>query len=333
MEKVPSQMTVIGISKPGGPEVLLPETRAVPVPGPNEILIKVMAAGVNRPDVVQRMGHYPPPPGASDLPGLEVAGEVVALGTGAKKHKLGDKVMSLVAGGGYAQYCIAQDAQAMTVPRSLTMAEAGATPETLMTVWHNVFERGALKPGETLLVHGGSSGIGTMAIQMAKALGSKVIVTVGSKDKADACLKLGADHAINYKTEDFVDATKKATGGTGANVILDMVGGDYIDKNYAAAAVDGRIVQIAFLSGTPKATANFTKLMVKRLVHTGSTLRPRSNADKAAMVAAIEAKVMPLLREGRIKPLMDSTFPLEKASDAHQRMETSQHIGKIVLSL
>jgi NADPH2:quinone reductase len=240
--------------------------------------------------------------------------------------------MSLVAGGGYAQYCIAQDAQAMTVPPSLTMAEAGATPETLMTVWHNVFERGALKPGETLLVHGGSSGIGTMAIQMAKALGSKVIVTVGSKDKADACLKLGADHAINYKTEDFVDATKKATEGTGANVILDMVGGDYIDKNYDAAAVDGRIVQIAFLSGTPKATANFTKLMVKRLVHTGSTLRPRSNADKAAMVAAIEAKVMPLLREGRIKPLMDSTFPLEKACDAHQRMETSQHIGKIVLS-
>jgi putative PIG3 family NAD(P)H quinone oxidoreductase len=333
MEKVPSQMTVIGISKPGGPEVLKPETRAVPQPGPDEILIKVLAAGVNRPDVVQRMGHYPPPPGASDLPGLEVAGEVVALGANAKKHKLGDKVMSLVAGGGYAQYCIAQDAQAMTVPSSLTMAEAGATPETLMTVWHNVFERGALKPGETLLVHGGSSGIGTMAIQMAKALGSKVIVTVGSRDKADACLKLGADHAINYKTEDFVEATKKATGGSGADVILDMVGGDYIDKNYDAAAVDGRIVQIAFLSGTAKATANFTKLMVKRLTHTGSTLRPRSNADKAAMVAAIEAKVMPLLREGRIKPLMDSTFPLEKASDAHQRMETSQHIGKIVLSL
>jgi putative PIG3 family NAD(P)H quinone oxidoreductase len=333
MEKVPSQMTVIGISKPGGPEVLLPETRAVPVPGPDEILIKVMAAGVNRPDVAQRMGHYPPPPGASDLPGLEVAGEVVAAGGNAKKHKLGDKVMSLVAGGGYAQYCIAQDAQAMTVPPSLTMAEAGATPETLMTVWHNVFERGALRPGETLLVHGGSSGIGTMAIQMAKALGSKVIVTVGSKAKADACLKLGADHAINYKAEDFVEATKKATGGSGANVILDMVGGDYIDKNYDAAAVDGRIVQIAFLSGTPKATANFTKLMVKRLIHTGSTLRPRSNADKAAMVAAIEARVMPLLREGRIKPLMDSSFPLEKASDAHRRMQTSEHIGKIVLEL
>jgi NADPH2:quinone reductase len=202
-----------------------------------------------------------------------------------------------------------------------------------MTVWHNVFERGALKSGETLLVHGGSSGIGTMAIQMAKALGAKVIVTVGSKDKADACLRLGADHAINYRNEDFVDATKKATGGAGANVILDMVGGDYIDRNYDAAAVDGRIVQIAFLSNAPKATANFTKLMVKRLTHTGSTLRPRTNADKAAMVSAIEAKMMPFLREGRIKPVMDSSFPLEKAADAHRRMETSQHIGKIVLEL
>ena len=333
MEKLPSQMTVIGISKPGGPEVLLPETRAVPQPDPDEILIKVMAAGVNRPDVAQRQGHYPPPPGASDLPGLEVAGEVVAVGSDANKHKLGEKVMSLVAGGGYAQYCIAQDAQAMAVPPSLTIQEAGALPETLMTVWHNVFERGGLKPGETLLVHGGSSGIGTMAIQMAKALGSKVIVTVGSKDKADACIKLGEDHAINYKTEDFVEAAKNATGGAGANVILDMVGGDYTERNYDAAAIDGRIVQIAFLSGKPKATVNFTKLMVKRLTHTGSTLRPRSNADKAAMVEAIEAKVMPLLREGRIKPLMDSSFPLEKASDAHRRMETSEHIGKIVLSL
>src|SRR6201990_2349014 len=333
MEKVPSQMTVIGISKPGGPEVLLPETRAVPAPDPDEILIKVMAAGVNRPDVAQRQGHYPPPPGASDLPGLEVAGEVVAVGANAKRHKLGDKVMSLVAGGGYAQYCIAQDAQAMAVPASLTIQEAGALPETLMTVWHNVFERGALKPGETLLVHGGSSGIGTMAIMMAKALGSKVIVTVGSQDKADACLKLGADHAINYKTEDFVDATRKATGGTGANVILDMVGGDYTDRNYDAAAVDGRIVQIAFLSAKPKATANLAKIMVKRLTHTGSTLRPRSNADKAAMVAAITAKVLPLLQSGRVKPLIDSTFPLEKAADAHRRMETSQHIGKIVLQV
>jgi len=332
MEKVPSQMTVIGISKPGGPEVLLPETRAVPTPGPNEILIKVAAAGVNRPDVAQRSGSYPPPPGASDLPGLEVAGEVVALGAGSHKHKLGDKVMSLVAGGGYAQYCIAQDAQAMAVPASLSMLEAGATPETLMTVWHNVFERGRLQPGETILIHGGSSGIGTMAIQLAKAFGSKVIVTVGSKDKADACIKLGADHAINYKTDDFVAAAKTMTSGTGPNVILDMVGGDYVERNYGAAAIDGRIVQIALLGG-PKATVNFAKLMVKRLHHTGSTLRPRTNADKAAMVSAIEAKVMPLLRDGRIKPLMDSTFPLERAADAHRRMETSEHIGKIVLAL
>jgi len=333
MEKLPAQMTVVAISRPGGPEVLIPETRPVPQPGADEILIKVQAAGVNRPDVAQRSGSYPPPPGASDLPGLEVAGVVAAVGSNARRHKVGDRVMSLVAGGGYAQYCIAQDAQAMAVPPALTMQEAGALPETLMTVWHNVFERGALKPGETLLVHGGSSGIGTMAIMLAKALGSKVIVTVGSRDKADACLKLGADHAINYRSEDFVEAVKKFTVGNGANVILDMVGGDYIDRNYEAAAVDGRIVQIAFLSNAPKATANFIKLMVKRLTHTGSTLRPRSNADKAAMVAAIEARVMPLLRDGKVKPVMDSTFPLEKAADAHRRMETSEHIGKIVLAL
>jgi putative PIG3 family NAD(P)H quinone oxidoreductase len=330
MEKVPSQMTVIGISRPGGPEVLLPETRAVPTPGPGEILIKVAAAGVNRPDVAQRSGVYPPPPGASDLPGLEIAGEVVAVGSGTSKHKIGDKVMSLVAGGGYAQYCIAQDAQAMAVPAALSMLEAGAVPETLMTVWHNVFERGALQAGETLLIHGGSSGIGTMAIQLAKAFGAKVIVTVGSQEKADACRKLGADHAINYKTGDFVAEVKAATAGAGANLILDMVGGDYVERNYDAAAVDGRVVQIATLGGA-KANVNVAKLMVKRLRHTGSTLRPRSNADKAAMVAAIEAKVMPLLREGRVKPLMDGTFPLEKAADAHRRMETSEHIGKIVL--
>jgi putative PIG3 family NAD(P)H quinone oxidoreductase len=330
MEKLPAQMTVIGISKPGGPEVLVPETRAVPVPGPDEILIKVAAAGVNRPDVAQRSGVYPPPPGASDLPGLEVAGEVVAVGGNAKRHKVGDKVMSLVAGGGYAQYCIAQDAQAIAVPANLSIKEAGATPETLMTVWHNVFERGGLKAGETLLIHGGSSGIGTMATQLAKAFGAKVIVTVGSQDKADACIKLGADHAINYKTQDFVAEVKTATGGKGCEVILDMVGGDYVERNYDAAAVDGRIVQIALLGGA-KATITVGKLMVKRLHHTGSTLRPRSNADKAAMVAAIEAKVMPLMREGRVKPLMDSSFPLEKAADAHRRMETSEHIGKIVL--
>src|SRR6201996_363182 len=311
MEKLPAQMTVIGISKPGGPEVLLPETRAVPAPGPDEILIKVAAAGVNRPDVAQRSGSYPPPPGASN-------------------HKLCDKLMSLVAGGGYAEYCIAQDAQAMAVPSSLSITEAGATPETLMTVWHNVFERGGLKSGETLLIHGGSSGIGTMAIQLAKAFGAKVIVPVGSKEKADACLKLGADHAINYKTQDFVAEVKTITGGKGCDVILDMVGGDYVERNYDAAAVDGRIVQIALLGGA-KATITVGKLMVKRLTHTGSTLRPRSNADKAAMVTAIEAKVMPLIRDGRVKPLMDSSFPLEKAADAHRRMETSEHIGKIVL--
>jgi NADPH:quinone reductase len=332
MDKLPAQMTVIGISKPGGPEVLIPETRAVPVPGAGEILIKVAAAGVNRPDVAQRSGSYPPPPGASDLPGLEVAGTVVAVGPGVTKRKLGDKVMSLVAGGGYAEYCIAPDLQAMTVPDALSMTEAGATPETLMTVWHNVFERGGLKPGETLLIHGGSSGIGTMAIQLAKAFGAKVIVTVGSQDKADACLKLGADHTINYKTADFVAATREITGGTGVNLILDMVGGEYIEKNYDAAAIDGRIVQIAFLGGL-KATVNFAKLMMKRLHHTGSTLRPRSPEDKDAMVSAIEAKVMPLIRAGKVKPLMDSSFPLRDAVKAHQRMETSQHIGKIVLTI
>ncbi|PPQ19661.1 putative NAD(P)H quinone oxidoreductase, PIG3 family [Bradyrhizobium shewense] len=332
MDKLPAQMTVVAISKPGGPEVLVPEQRALPQPGPDEILVKVEAAGVNRPDVAQRSGAYPPPPGASDLPGLEIAGEVVAVGSNAKRHKIGDKVMSLVAGGGYAQYCIAQDAQAMSVPPALSIKEAGALPETLMTVWHNVFERGGLKEGETLLIHGGSSGIGTMAIQLAKAFGAKVFVTVGSQDKIDACLKLGADRAINYKTEDFVAVVKEATNKEGANLILDMVAGEYVDRNYDAAAVDGRIVQIATLNG-PKVNVNIAKVMVKRLTHTGSTLRPRSNADKAAMVAAIEAKVMPLLREGRVKPLMDSTFPLEKAADAHRRMETSAHIGKIVLEV
>ncbi|MET0720465.1 MAG: NAD(P)H-quinone oxidoreductase [Tardiphaga sp.] len=329
MEQLPAQMTVIGISTPGGPEVLIPETRAVPKPGPGEILVKVAAAGVNRPDVAQRSGSYPPPPGASDLPGLEIAGTVVALGDGASKHKIGDKVMSLVAGGGYAQYCIAPDAQAMKVPEGFTMAEAGATAETLMTVWHNVFERGGLQPGETLLIHGGSSGIGTMAIQLAKAFGSKVIVTVGGQDKADACLKLGADHAINYKTEDFVARVKEITGH-GVELIVDMVGGDYVDKNLDCAAIDGRIVQIAVLNG-PKATINAAKIMVKRLHYTGSTLRPRSLADKAAMVKAIEANVLPLLNAGKVKPVMDSEFALEKAADAHRRMETSAHIGKIVL--
>ncbi|WP_319797130.1 NAD(P)H-quinone oxidoreductase [Nitrobacter sp.] len=332
MEQLPAQMTVIGVSKPGGPEVLVPESRPVPVPDTNEILIRVEVAGVNRPDLLQRIGNYPPPPGASDLPGLEVAGEVVALGEGVSRYKPGDKVMSLVSGGGYAQFCVAHESIAMAIPPGLSMLEAGATPETLMTVWHNVFERGALKANETLLIHGGSSGIGTMAIQLAKAFGAKVIVTVGSKDKADACLTLGADHAINYRTHDFVAEVKALTSGGGADVILDMVGGDYIERNYAAAAIEGRIVQIAFLSGA-KAAVNFGKLMVKRLHHTGSTLRPRSISDKAAIVSAIEAKVLPLMREGRIKPLIDSSFPLDKAADAHRRMETGSHIGKIVLTV
>src|SRR6516164_956114 len=267
MEKLPAQMTVVAISKHGGPEVLVPETRPVPKPGPDDILIKVEAAGVNRPDVAQRSGSYPPPPGASDLPGLEVAGVVAAVGGAAKRHKVGDKVMSLVAGGGYAQYCIAQDAQAMAVPPALSMQEAGALPETLMTVWHNVFERGGLKSGETLLIHGGSSGIGTLAIQLAKAFGAKVFVTVGSQDKIDACLKLGADRAINYKTEDFVAVVKEETDKVGVNLILDMVAGEYVDRNYDAAAVDGRIVQIATLNG-PKVSVNIAKVMVKRLTHT-----------------------------------------------------------------
>lgn len=329
---IPAQMTAIGIPTPGGPEALVPEQRPIPRPGPNEILIKVAAAGVNRPDVAQRTGNYPPPPGASDIPGLEIAGEVVALGEGASAYAVGDKVMALVSGGGYAEYCTAHETHALPVPASMSLTEAGAIPETLFTVWHNVFERGALQSGETLLIHGGSSGIGTMAIQLAKALGSKVIITAGSDDKCDACTRLGADRAINYKTADFVAETKAFTGGAGANVILDMVGGDYFDRNYEAAAVDGRIVQIAFLNG-PKAQVDFRRLMLKRLTHTGSTLRSRSNADKAAIASAVRAAALPLLDNGTVKPLIDGTYPLKDAAKAHARMETSQHIGKIVLTV
>ena len=331
MSNLPSTMTAIGIPKPGGPEALIAEQRPVPTPGQREILIKVAAAGVNRPDVAQRTGNYPPPPGASDIPGLEIAGEVVALGEGASAFKLGDRVMALVAGGGYAQYCTAHESHALPVPDSLTMTEAAAIPETFFTVWSNVFERGALKSGETLLVHGGSSGIGTTAIQLAKAFGAKVIVTAGSQDKCDACLSLGADRAINYKTEDFVAETKAATGGKGANVILDMVGGDYIERNYEAAAVEGRIVQIAFL-GSARAQVDFRRIMLKRLTHTGSTLRARPIEDKASIASALAAKVLPLLRDGKVKPLIDSVYPLAKASEAHARMESSHHIGKIVLT-
>lgn len=331
MADLPSTMTAIGIKAPGGPEVLVPETRPVPTPREGEVLIKVAAAGVNRPDVVQRMGLYPPPPGASDIPGLELAGEIVALGAGVKRWQTGDRVMALVGGGGYAEYCIANAGHTLPVS-GLPLVEAAAVPETFFTVWHNVFERGALKEGETLLVHGGSSGIGTTAIQLAKQRGARVIVTAGSEDKCEACRKLGADVAINYKTEDFVAAVKAATEDKGVQVILDMVGGDYIGRNYEAAAVEGRIVQIAF-QGSPKATVDFRRIMLKRLHHTGSTLRSRSNADKAAIARAVEEQALPLLAAGKVKPVIYKTFPLREAAAAHALMESSAHIGKIVLTV
>jgi NADPH2:quinone reductase len=332
MSSLPSRMTAIAIRAPGGPEVLVPEERSVPQPGAGEVLVKVTAAGVNRPDVMQRQGLYPPPPGASDIPGLEMAGEVVALGSGATRFKTGDKVAALVAGGGYAEYCPVHETNALPAPATLSLIEAAAIPETFFTVWHNVFDRGRLKSGETLLVHGGSSGIGTTAIQLAKAFGARVITTAGSTEKCEACRKLGADVAVNYRTEDFVAATKSATGGKGAEVILDMVGGDYIERNYEAAGVEGRIVQIAF-QGSPKANVNFLRIMLKRLTHTGSTLRARSVADKAAIARALETNVWPLIAAGKVKPVIYRTFPLREASAAHALMETSTHIGKIVLTV
>ncbi|HEX9070552.1 MAG TPA: NAD(P)H-quinone oxidoreductase [Pseudolabrys sp.] len=330
MAALPTKMTAIGIKGAGGPDMLAPEQRPVPTPGSGEILVKVAAAGVNRPDVMQRMGLYPPPPGAPDIPGLEVAGEVVALGTNVKRWKLGDRVMALVVGGGYAEYCIAHESHVLPVS-GLSMIEAAAIPETFFTVWHNTFERGGLKSGETLLIHGGSSGIGTTAIQLAKAFGARVITTAGSQEKCEACRKLGADVAVNYKTEDFVTATKTATGDKGAEVIVDMVGGDYIARNYEAAAVEGRIVQIAF-QGSPKATVDFRRIMLKRLHHTGSTLRSRSVADKGAIARAVEENVLPLIAAGKVKPIIYKTFPLSKAAAAHALMESSAHIGKIVLT-
>jgi NADPH2:quinone reductase len=329
---VPARMTAIAITAPGGPEVLVPQEMDTPTPGAGEILVKVAAAGVNRPDVMQRKGLYPPPKGAPETPGLEIAGEIVALGQGVTRWKTGDKVMALVIGGGYAQYCLAHESHALRIPDGLSMTDAAAIPETFFTVWHNVFERGALKSGETLLVHGGTSGIGTVAIQLAKKFGARVVTTAGSAEKCEAARKLGADAAVNYKSEDFVAATKAATDGKGANVILDMVGGDYIERNYEAAAVEGRIVQIAF-QGSPKATVDFRRIMLKRLHHTGSTLRSRSIPDKGAIAKAIEQKVLPLIASGAVKPVMDSTFPLIKAAEAHARMESSAHIGKIVLTL
>jgi NADPH2:quinone reductase len=330
MANVPAEMTAIGISKPGGPEVLVPEKRPVPALKDGEVLVKVAAAGVNRPDVAQRIGAYPPPPGAPDIPGLEIAGTVVALGKGVTRWKLGDELTALVPGGGYAEYCAAHGDHALPIPKGLSMTEAAALPETFFTVWSNLFDRAGLKSGETLLIHGGTSGIGTTAIQLAKAFGARVITTAGSDDKCQACIKLGADIALNYKTQDFVEETKKATDKKGANVIIDMVGGDYIERNYEAAAMDGRIVQIAFLGGA-KATVNFTKLMVKRLTHTGSTLRPRPVSEKAAIARSVEEKVWPLIASGKIKPVIHATFPLAKANEAHALMDSSAHIGKIML--
>ncbi len=332
MSTLPSRMTVIAIKAPGGPEMLVPEERPVTPPGPGEILVKVAAAGVNRPDVRQRQGTYPPPKGATDIPGLEIAGEVVALGQGAQRFKLGDKVCALVVGGGYAQYCLAYESHALPVPAVLSMVEAAAIPETFFTCWQNMFMRASVKAGDWVLVHGGTSGIGTTAIMLAKAFGANVVTTAGSAEKCEAARKLGADVAVNYKTEDFVAAVKTATGGAGANLIVDIVGGEYIDKNYDAAAEQGVIAQVSFTSG-PKATANFARLMAKRLTHTGSTLRPRTVAEKAAIAKGIEEKVWPLLAAGRIKPVIDLTYPLNEAGAAQARMETSQHIGKIVLTV
>ena len=330
--ELPEKMTVIAITAPGGPLVLRPEKRALPEPGPSEILIQVKAAGVNRPDVMQRMGLYPAPPDASDLPGLEVSGTVVALGDKVARWRIGDQVCALTPGGGYAEYARCDSGSVLPVPGGFTFTEAAALPENYFTVWHNVFERGALKPGETLLVHGGTSGIGTTAIQIATALGSRVIATAGSAEKCETCLSLGAAHAINYREEDFVKVVEDVTDGRGANVILDMVGGDYVSRNYRAAAVEGRIVQIAVQAGA-HANVDIARLMMKRLVHTGSTLRPRSVEFKASIASALETQVWPLLAARRIAPVLDMIYPLKEAWRAHERMEEGAHIGKIMLDV
>jgi NADPH2:quinone reductase len=330
MGSIPDTMRAMVAPTAGGPEVLAVEQRPVPSPGEGQILVRVAAAGVNRPDVLQRQGFYAPPPGASDILGLEIAGEVVAAGAG--RFRPGEQVMALVPGGGYAEYALVHESNALPVPQGLSMIEAGAIPETYFTVWTNVFERGRLQPGETLLVHGGTSGIGTTAIQLAKAFGARVIATAGSARKCEACRALGADVAIDYREQDFVAETSTATSGRGADVILDMVGGDYVTRNYDAAAVEGRIVQIAHQKAS-EVTLDLRRLMVKRLTHTGSTLRPRSVAEKAAIARALEENVLPLLAQGRVKPVIDSTFLLEEVARAHTRMEAGEHIGKIVLTI
>ena len=332
MAQVPDTMRAVVAVKGGGPEVLVIEHRPVPKPGAGEILIRVAAAGVNRPDILQRLGHYPPPPGAPDILGLEIAGEVVALGSGVTRFAVGQQAMGLVAGGGYAEYAVVHETNALPVAPGLSLTEAGAIPETYFTVWTNVFERGRLAGGETFLVHGGTSGIGTTAIQLAKAFGATVLATAGSKEKCDACRRLGADVAINYRTHDFVAEAKQATGGRGVDLILDMVGGDYVGRNHEAAAIEGRIVQIAFLKSS-KVELDLRHLMMKRLTHTGSTLRARTVQQKAIVAQALEKKVLPLLAEGRCRPVIDSTFALDEVSKAHARMEEGSHVGKIVLTL
>ena len=328
---LPSEMTAIEISEPGGPEVLRPAKRPLPEPAAGEVLIRVEAAGVNRPDVLQRLGGYPPPPGASDIPGLEVAGEVVALGEGVESPALGERVTALVTGGGYAEYCAAPAAQCLPFPKGFDATAAAALPETYFTVWSNVFDRAGLQAGERFLVHGGSSGIGTTAIQLASAFGAEVYTTAGSPEKLEACRALGAKRAVNYREEDFVAVLKEESGGKGVDVILDMVGGDYIARDIKLLAPDGRLVFIAFLGGS-KAEVDFLPVMLKRLKITGSTLRARDVAFKAAIAAQLQEKVWPLLEEGRVKPLIHSSFPLTGAAEAHRLMESSEHIGKIMLT-
>ncbi|MCC5999254.1 MAG: NAD(P)H-quinone oxidoreductase [Pararhodobacter sp.] len=322
-------MRVIEIKAPGGPEMLTPAERAVPVPGAGEIIIRVAWAGVNRPDALQRAGAYAPPAGASDLPGLEVAGHVAAVGPGVTRWREGDTVCALTPGGGYAEYVATPAAHALPVPQGMSLHQAACLPETFFTVWTNVFQRGGLQAGERFLVHGGSSGIGTTAIQLAAVRGARVFATAGSAEKCAACTDLGAERAINYREADFV-AEIKAEGG--ANLILDMVGGDYLPRNVQALADDGRLVQIAFLQG-PKVTLNFAQVMTRRLTITGSTLRPQSDAAKARIASELEAEVWPLLASGRVAPVMDQVFPLDRAAEAHARMESSAHIGKIALEV
>jgi NADPH2:quinone reductase len=325
-------MRAVEISKPGGPEVLRVADRPKPAPKPNEILVKVAAAGVNRPDVLQRMGNYKVPPDASDLPGLEIAGEVVDMGSAVKMWQRGDKVCALVHGGGYAEYCVAPEVQALPVPKGLSMVEAASLPETFFTVWNNVYDRAKLAPGESLLVQGGSSGIGVTAIQMAAATGNRVFATAGSDEKCAACVRLGAEKAFNYRTQDFAAELHTATGGKGVNVILDMVGGDYVPRELKCLADEGRLVFIAFLRG-PKTELDINEVMRRRLTITGSTLRPRPVEFKGYLAKNLREKIWPLIEAGKIKPEIYKTFPLEQAAEAHRLMESSQHIGKIVLTL